>query len=69
MLNRIHLVTRDIPSFDVDVIVNAANSALCGGGGFDGAIHTAGQLAKSSEPHEGLLGTAFGYPLRKACTS
>ena len=48
----LELVQGDITEQGVDAVVNAANSALAGGGGVDGAIHRAGGAQIMAECNE-----------------
>ncbi|MGZ3525146.1 MAG: macro domain-containing protein, partial [Thermodesulfobacteriota bacterium] len=47
--SRLEIVQGDITQQDTEAIGNAANSALAGGGGVDGAIHRAGGPSVMSE--------------------
>lgn len=53
-------VQGDITLEDVDVVVNAANPALAGGGGVDGAIHRAAGAAELRRACAALGGCAPG---------
>jgi O-acetyl-ADP-ribose deacetylase (regulator of RNase III) len=67
-VTEIRLVQGDIARIAADAIINAANDALRGGGGVDGAIHRAGGPAVMADL-EGRYGPRRHCPTGSAVVS